>query len=253
MVDRKPKCVYVHRLIMAAHKPDEYTESLTVDHIDRDPANNRVENLRMATMAEQHRNMRRGDLGNRGAPVYRVDGHGVTTLYPSTHVAARETGIQQSSIQRCATGEYETAGECRWVYAHAVEQTEDLPGEVWADVESGPSKRKVCVSTKGRIRVLVGDEWMVKAPGDLCSSNGYPKVQVDGRDHRVHRLVAQTFLDPPATGTAGSALSVNHKDGNKLNADVDNLEWVTHSENSRHAHAEGLIKKKNGTDAPVEW
>lgn len=46
----------------------------------------------------------------------------------------------------------------------------------------------------------------------------------------VHTLVARAFVDGYAEG-----LQVNHKDGNKLNNNADNLEWVTPKENTRHA------------------
>ena len=64
--------------------------------------------------------------------------------------------------------------------------------------------------------------------------NGYRavKLTIDGikKDYLVHRLVAQTFLDNP-----NNFLVVNHKDGNKLNNNVNNLEWVTQSDNIIHA------------------
>lgn len=52
----------------------------------------------------------------------------------------------------------------------------------------------------------------------------------------AHRLVAETFLgEPPASDS-----QVNHKDGQKLNNAVDNLEWCTASENMKHSFGIGL-------------
>lgn len=52
---------------------------------------------------------------------------------------------------------------------------------------------------------------------------------------RVHRLVAQTYLDNPM-----DLPEVNHKDGNKKNNHKDNLEWVTSEGNKKHAISLGL-------------
>ena len=47
----------------------------------------------------------------------------------------------------------------------------------------------------------------------------------------IHRLVLETFIGPCPKGH-----ECNHKDGNKLNNKLINLEWITHSENMKHAH-----------------
>lgn len=61
---------------------------------------------------------------------------------------------------------------------------------------------------------------------------GYLMVKVNGQSLLVHRLVALAWL----TSTHAPGLEVNHKDGNKHNNHVANLEWVTHSENERHSY-----------------
>ena len=78
------------------------------------------------------------------------------------------------------------------------------------------------------------------------NENGYCYVQLwkdnKGRQVKTHRMVAIAFIpnieDKP---------HVNHIDGNKLNNAVENLEWVTRSENMIHAYEIGLIKMSDKT------
>lgn len=77
--------------------------------------------------------------------------------------------------------------------------------------------------------------------------NGYVKVQmrsIDNKSHRysVHRLVLENFK--PVKNMKN--LQVNHKDGNKLNNSLSNLEWVTSKENIHHAINNNLRAKING-------
>lgn len=70
---------------------------------------------------------------------------------------------------------------------------------------------------------------------------GYLAVDLNvngGKEKKfVHRLIAEAFLPNPE-----NKQTVNHKDGNKLNNDISNLEWVTYSENNKHATDTGLRK-----------
>lgn len=77
--------------------------------------------------------------------------------------------------------------------------------------------------------------------------NGYVKVQmrsIDNKSHRysIHRLVLENFK--PIDGMEN--LQVNHIDGDKLNNNLNNLEWTTCKENIKHAIDNNLRAKING-------
>lgn len=76
------------------------------------------------------------------------------------------------------------------------------------------------------------------------SKSGYLQVSIKFdidnkfKNQYIHRLVAEHYLE-----NDNELNVVNHKDGNKLNNNVENLEWVTRSYNVQHAHDNLLIKK----------
>ena len=69
------------------------------------------------------------------------------------------------------------------------------------------------------------------------SSNGY---YITFNNNFIHRLVAKYFIPNPY-----NYFEINHKDGNKLNNSVDNLEWCTRSTNVKHAYDTKLRVKKS--------
>lgn len=99
--------------------------------------------------------------------------------------------------------------------------------EIWRDVVGFEGLYKV--SNYGNV-LSVKSNRLLK-PFD---NKGYLRVQLwkDGKCFKrlVHRLVAEAFLEKP-----GDGYQVNHKDLNKKNNHVDNLEWVIPEENVRHA------------------
>lgn len=74
--------------------------------------------------------------------------------------------------------------------------------------------------------------------------NGYKyyRLSKNGKKQMfyAHRLVAETFID-----NVDNLPIVNHKDGNKLNNNIDNLEWVSYSDNIKHFHKEIKKEKSN--------
>lgn len=84
----------------------------------------------------------------------------------------------------------------------------------------------------------------------INKKTGYPYVKLCNRGKttkvQLHILVANLFLDPPAN----PAFIVNHKDGNKENPAYTNLEWISRSDNAKHAIKTGLQRlcfgEKNG-------
>jgi hypothetical protein len=115
-----------------------------------------------------------------------------------------------------------------------------IDGEIVKEVEEFPG---YYVSTSGRVwsspRRGSGGRWLKPQKAKRKDGSYYLFVSLYKNGMKkgklVHRLVAETFIS-----NFQNKPEVNHLDGNKLNNDWSNLQWVTKAENEKHAWDNGL-------------
>ena len=111
---------------------------------------------------------------------------------------------------------------------------------MWKKIENASNYE---VSDEGEVRNK-NTKHVLK--GRPTKGGGYLQVSIryDNKKHfinrYIHRLVAEAYLSDSHSTERNY---VNHKDGDKTNNNVNNLEWVTCSENEQHAHNTKLITK----------
>lgn len=114
---------------------------------------------------------------------------------------------------------------------------ENLPGENWRDIEGYDGNYQE--SNYGRTKSFQLREPRILRP--YLTKNGYLAIKLQNRGipkhHYIHQLVGKAFISNP-----DNLPEINHEDGCKLNNYVGNLNWITHSDNHKHAHSTGLYK-----------
>jgi hypothetical protein len=111
--------------------------------------------------------------------------------------------------------------------------------EIWKKVTISPYEEKYEVSSEGRVRSLHRNPTKILKQ---TLRGEYLGVQLNYKvhaTHSVHRLVALAFLS-----NLSDYKIVNHKNGNKIDNRVDNLEWTTSAYNTHHAVVSGLKTHK---------
>lgn len=106
---------------------------------------------------------------------------------------------------------------------------------MWKKIDFEPAYE---VSDDGRVRNIETK----KEKSLRRNHGGYLRVTLypSGTTYTIHRLVARVFLPPDP-----DRYHVNHKDGNKTNNNLTNLEWCTSGENFHHALRTGLLVPKD--------
>lgn len=100
-----------------------------------------------------------------------------------------------------------------------------------------PIYKNYVVSDCGKVRHIKSDQ-----PRSIRYDRyGYGRVNIFYNEKTitrpVHRLIAEAWVENP-----DKLETVNHKDGDKTNNAVENLEWMSFTDNTKHAFKKGMVK-----------
>ena len=127
----------------------------------------------------------------------------------------------------------------KWEYINPLVESECDFEEVWAYVKGYEDLYRV--SNYGRLFSIKNNRIVLGRVGKGKNAYRYMTLHDNKRNIRklLHVLVAEHFIDNPDNKPI-----INHKDGNKLNNHIKNIEWSTYYENNMHALETGLRPTK---------
>lgn len=197
----------------------------SVDHIDMNRSNDRADNLRWATYSEQLENQREKTADGKRRPVLQYDGD-------FNFIKRYESIKEVFGKKKPDYTSFKTAIEDKRLYKGFYWRFEELEieGEEWKTLTEGC--HSIEVSNMGRVRcqngrITYGNE-----------NAGYLLFNFANKSISVHRLVMITFN--PIDNY--QKFYVNHKDRNRKNNTLVNLEWVTQKENMEHASGRPVLQ-----------
>ena len=241
----RKKTMLAHRLIASVFIPNPENKP-TVNHKNHNRAYNSIENLEWSTPKEQNLHQKKPSTevtrlrGSRAVWRCSPDGEKLE-LYQTIRDAAKwllnNKGVEcgWKNISAVCLNKRKTSHGFKWIYDTSQENM--FENEIWKDI---PKE-----ILKGYIGYKVSDQGRIKNPkGNILKgsihSSGYKNINIgiNKTTFKVHRLVAQVFLP-----NIYDKSFVNHKDHDKTNCKLYNLEWVTPQENSILAYQYRSSKK----------
>jgi len=242
--DNKYKSLTIHRIVAMTFIPNLENKS-TVNHINHNKLDNRVENLEWASTTEQNRHKRKVPrdiqrlISSRKVWRIDVDTNNRIQLYETIRDASKWVFDNNlTSVENFDNGNNIKTRICavcrkkrnqsygyKWEYDDR--DDEKFKDEIWKSIpkELIDNKEGFYISTYGRLKNKTG-----RISEGYNKPNDYKWCSISPKQYLLHRLVATVFLPNWYNKNI-----VNHKDGNKANSKLYNLEWVTSQENSQHA------------------
>ena len=245
----------IHKLVYVSFH-DDYDLKKVIDHIDGNRLNNNVENLRLVTQSE---NMRNAVKNNSNMCKYKK-----INIYDTDEKLIKECadmnecvdyiGIKNySKIHKCLQNKIKTFKNYIFKYAkdeHSHENTHVSNIENFISI--------------GKIDNIDYSNYLINKNGIVVNKNrnnriikpyknlfGYFVTNIT-KPFLTHRLIGKYFLKDGEKYYYDKNYVVNHKDENKSNNNIENLEWITKKQNTVYSIGKKVNKIDKDTDQIIE-
>ena len=237
----------VHILMAKTFLKKTDISQIQVDHENGDKLNNNLSNLRYVSPSENIKNAYKNNknMQNKKKSVCKLNLDGdVVATYDSIKSASEQNNLVYSSIWNCCNGKKDTSGNFKWIYQKSEETIKLETDEIFKKIDKVDEMYfdSYEISNYGNIRNIKRNKFLSPTNGEyhrflLSPINGEKKL------YSAHRLVAICFLQK----NNDPNMVVNHKDKNKKNNFVENLEFCTHSQNTIHSIGKQVCKIDKNT------
>jgi hypothetical protein len=218
------KNLSLHRLVAETFIPNPENKPY-VNHINCDKLDNRLENLEWVTQKENCAAHSKCTSHSKKIIQLDINGNALKT-FDSLIEAGKYVGISPSAISKAVLKINKTAGGYAWEYEENYINMMDI-----SKGKQIYSNNKYFVFPNGIIYNNIRKS-IIKP---IENASGYCYVTIsnnkDKKNHYIHRIVADHFLE----NKDKNKTQVNHKNKKRNDNRLENLEWVTPSENNLHA------------------
>jgi hypothetical protein len=210
----------------------------TADHIDRNPDNNSIGNIRWLCKSGQRNNQKKCKFHKQIAIIVR---YGIEkTVREWETLLAQEKTVFGNKFTIPTIRHYAEKN----IYGFSYKVHQDLDGEVWKPIDGSQNKRGSWeISNMNRVKRITSRVTNILYGDRLSLSNGYPTICINGTKYGCHVLSFKTFFPEEYNNKTPSEM-VLHEDDNKLDFRPENLRLGNSTENAQSAHDNGKYNGK---------